>query len=102
MGIQFQLECNFVLQALREVQGHSTASSRGKSKAEYPIDEADGSEIEQADYRARLLSLIKSLPPNGFERLCQRMLRESGFQQVVVTGRSGDGGIDGMGISGPV
>jgi restriction system protein len=25
-------------------------------------------------------------------------LRESGFQQVVVTGRSGDGGIDGVGV----
>jgi restriction system protein len=38
------------------------------------------------------------LPPAGFERLSQRLLRESGFQQVVVTGKSGDGGIDGMGI----
>jgi len=42
--------------------------------------------------------VIKSLPASGFERLCQRLLRESGFQQVVVTGRSGDGGIDGIGI----
>jgi restriction system protein len=33
----------------------------------------------------------------GFERLCQRVLREAGFTQVVVTGRSGDGGIDGHG-----
>lgn len=39
-----------------------------------------------------------SLPPGGFERLCQRLLRESGFQQVKVTGRAGDGGIDGIGI----
>jgi restriction endonuclease Mrr len=31
-------------------------------------------------------------------RLCQRLLRESGFQEVTVTGRSGDGGIDGIGI----
>ena len=37
------------------------------------------------------------MPPAGFERLCQRLLRESGFVQVVVTGRSGDGGIDGHG-----
>ena len=36
--------------------------------------------------------------PNGFERICQRLLRESGFEQVKVTGRSGDGGIDGHGI----
>ena len=34
----------------------------------------------------------------AFERLVQRMLRESGFTQVEVTGRSGDGGIDGSGI----
>ena len=29
---------------------------------------------------------------------CQRLLRESGFVQVEVTGKSGDGGIDGKGI----
>ena len=38
------------------------------------------------------------LPPKGFESLCQRLLRESGFEEVHVTGRSGDGGIDGQGI----
>lgn len=35
----------------------------------------------------------------GFERLVQRVLRESGFTQVEVTGRVGDGGIDGRGIA---
>jgi restriction system protein len=49
-------------------------------------------------YRERTLEIMQSLPPAGFERLCQRLLRESGFQQVKVTGRSGDGGIDGIGI----
>ena len=38
-----------------------------------------------------------SLQPSGFERLAQRILREAGFTQVVVTGSSGDGGIDGYG-----
>jgi restriction system protein len=51
-----------------------------------------------ADYRDRVLSTIRSLPFAGFERLCQRLLREAGFQQVTVTGRSGDNGIDGHGI----
>lgn len=41
--------------------------------------------------------MLLQLSPAGFERLCQRLLRESGFVQVVVTGRSGDGGIDGHG-----
>lgn len=49
-------------------------------------------------YRRNLLEVLMSLPPSGFERLCQRLLRESGFEQVIVTGRSGDGGIDGQGI----
>ena len=50
------------------------------------------------DYRANLLDILRALPPAGFERLCQRLLRESGFEQVEVTGRSGDGGIDGIGV----
>jgi restriction system protein len=37
------------------------------------------------------------LPAAGFEQLCQRVLREAGFTQVIVTGRSGDQGIDGYG-----
>ena len=44
------------------------------------------------------MDIIRSLSPAGFEKLCQRLLRESGFQQVEVTGRSGDGGIDGKGL----
>lgn len=59
--------------------------------------------VEEAESRfeaeeTALLPVIKSLSPEGFERLCQRLLREHGFQNVRVTGRSGDGGIDGEGI----
>jgi len=43
--------------------------------------------------------LTQKLSPAAFERLVQRLLRESGFTQVEVTGRSGDGGIDGRGIA---
>jgi len=39
-----------------------------------------------------------ALSPQAFERFCQRLLREAGFEQVEVTGRSGDGGIDGVGL----
>jgi restriction system protein len=53
---------------------------------------------DDSSYRKKLLEVLLSLPPAGFERLCQRLLRESGFEQVVVMGRSGDGGIDGQGI----
>lgn len=49
-------------------------------------------------WRDKLLKTLLDLKPDAFERLCQRLLRESGFTQVKVTGRSGDGGIDGFGI----
>ena len=45
-----------------------------------------------------MLDTLQNIPPDAFERLCQRLLRESGFIEVEVTGKSGDGGIDGHGI----
>jgi restriction system protein len=52
-----------------------------------------------ADSPARLdeQTFREAVPPSGFERLAQRLLREAGFTQVVVTGKSNDGGIDGYG-----
>lgn len=55
------------------------------------------SEETNENYQEQLLSILKSISPAGFERLCQRLLRESGFEKVVVTGKSHDGGIDGYG-----
>lgn len=46
----------------------------------------------------RLLEIVRAIPSDAFERLCQRLLRESGFIHVEVTGRAGDGGIDGKGV----
>ncbi|MBX3348011.1 MAG: restriction endonuclease [Nitrospira sp.] len=63
-----------------------------------PIEELTLPEMPDATYREQLLATMKSLPPGGFERLCQRLLRESDFEEVVVTGRSGDGGLDGHGV----
>ena len=62
------------------------------------IDEKQ-SEIESdLTNSEKLLTILQSLSPEGFERICQRILRESGFKKVLVTGKSGDGGIDGEGI----
>jgi restriction system protein len=73
-------------------------SERGTkaSKMEAPSDKPEAAELEEPS--TNLLPVLKSLSPSGFERLCQRLLREYGFQNVKVTGRSGDGGIDGEGI----
>jgi restriction system protein len=54
---------------------------------------------EELEWHQQLHKLLLSLDPSAFERLAQRLLRESGFVQVQVTGKSGDGGIDGVGIA---
>lgn len=48
-------------------------------------------------YRKQVLDVMQELPPAGFEQLCQAILREAGFIEVSITGRSGDQGIDGHG-----
>jgi restriction system protein len=55
-------------------------------------------EPEAGSWEDELLQIIKNIPPDAFERLAQRLLRESGFVQVRVTGKTGDGGIDGKGV----
>lgn len=49
-------------------------------------------------WREELLGAVMNMEPTAFERLVQRLLRESGFTQVEITGQTGDGGIDGKGI----
>ncbi len=72
---------------------------RLKTQTPEPVAEqvAEGTGAIPDDYRGELIALLLKLPPPGFERLSQRLLREAGFIQVVVTGSSGDGGIDGYG-----
>jgi restriction system protein len=68
-----------------------------KARVASPEDELDETE-EETTWRDELLDALMEMEPSAFERLVQRLLRESGFIQVEVTGRSGDGGIDGKGI----
>ncbi len=74
---------------------------KGKSTQKQQ-DEIDATEdiegVEDVDYRTELMRILRGLPANGFESLCQELLREAGFESVTVTGKSGDGGIDGIGI----
>ncbi len=65
-----------------------------------PAASVDESPEEVLAWREKLHHiLIEEMSPDAFERLTQRMLRESGFVHVEVTGRTGDGGIDGKGIA---
>jgi len=62
--------------------------------------ENDGVELpdETMNWREHLREILLNMDPSAFERLTLRLLRESGFTQVEVTGKSGDQGVDGKGI----
>jgi restriction system protein len=62
-----------------------------------PIED-EVSDIADLYWKDQLLNTLKTLSPHIFERLAQRLLREAGFIKVEVTGKSGDGGIDGIGV----
>ena len=49
-------------------------------------------------WKELLLDILMGMEPAAFERLARRLLREAGFINVTVTGRSGDGGVDGTGV----
>jgi restriction system protein len=88
-------------QQLREVPRRVREMQRKERQArELSAGEHDPEQEAELElnWKDQLLELLKSLRPDAFERLAQRLLRESGFTKVEVTGRSGDGGIDGTGV----
>jgi restriction system protein len=59
-----------------------------------PKKDPEPPQPEEEEWKQKLHRILtQELPPASFERLVQRLLRESGFTQVEVTGRSGDGGM---------
>jgi restriction system protein len=70
------------------------ALDRQQIEQDRPVDAAPAN----TRWEDEALEVLKQLSPASFEKLCQRLLRESGFIQVEVIGRSGDGGIDGRGV----
>jgi restriction system protein len=87
---------------IRVVKGQSANSNSKEDFAD--IDNANElvasvEHLEEIAWHQKLHNVLLSLSPDAFERLTQRLLRESGFIQVQVTGKSGDGGIDGVGIA---
>jgi restriction system protein len=87
-----------ILKAVRSMD-RPEPSKRGKKQE--PTELELGKDLpEEERWKDQLNAVLtQQLSPEGFERLVQRMLRESGFVAVEVTGRTGDGGIDGKGIA---
>ena len=90
------------LAVFRDVQGRFTGARNepavDSTDADAAAPSAEPALSPARNHRAQVIEALLRLSPSGFEAFAQRVLRESGFQGVTVTGRSGDGGIDGVGI----
>jgi restriction system protein len=73
---------------------------RKAQKAKQPLGEGnlEPGESQEHTWKEQLLDQLMGMQPDAFERLARRLLREADFDSVNVTGQSGDGGIDGLGV----
>lgn len=87
-----------IVRKVRELERPAQLKTKStETKAEKVEDITD--EVNETEgWKEKLLNVLYNITPAAFERLSQRLLRESGFSQVEVTGKVGDGGIDGKGI----
>ncbi len=86
---------------LKEIARKAYKASLAERRAASTIADNSASSSgngEDLGWSDRLLQRVLAVAPDAFERLCQRLLRESGFTRVEITGKSGDGGIDGRGV----
>ena len=87
-----------VVKTVREADKLATKPNKKTKNEQIELEDIDAPETQ--GWREELYRVLtKEVSADAFERLTQRLLRESGFVQVEVTGRTGDGGIDGKGIA---
>lgn len=90
------------IEIVRKVREQENSNRPKKKTSKTSINEIEQEATNEVDnteeWKEKLLNVLYDISPAAFERLAQRLLRESGFFQVEVTGKVGDGGIDGKGI----
>jgi len=105
-------ECITKLEQTQEIHAMVNEEERQRAKAKRDAKKGEGTEALTEDisvdvlapdeegtaWQNILLAQLMKVDPSAFERLAQRLLREAGFIKVEVRGKTGDGGIDGVGI----
>ena len=87
-----------IVKYVREQNKNNKQNKKMSKSSEDLIQETKNEVDYSEEWKEQLLNILYNISPAAFERLAQRILRESGFSQVEVTGKVGDGGIDGKGI----
>ena len=109
-GRSFNPSPEEALSTFRRIQAEIRNSSRSEREGD-DLEEAESETAEteeetppdskvfynEASARERLVEIVRNLSDTGFEELCALVLRSYGFENVSVTQRSGDKGIDGEG-----
>jgi restriction system protein len=83
---------------LKSMKNQAAERKKSEESGEVESPEAPSEPASEEDHKFRLLEILKKVTPEGFERICGRLLRESGFEKVTVTGKPKDGGLDGIGV----
>ena len=93
-----------IMDAVKEVQKRKKAAKdAAKSTSEVVVNQIEDlenditNENDEDEWMDFLINQLMSMSPTGFEKLCRRLLMEVGFEDVIVTKQSNDGGIDGHG-----
>jgi len=94
-GLEKKITDDDVYTLFKGVQESVKKSPNSPKKLEQKFEEAT---TEDEEHSIRILNLIQTLPAFGFEKLCKRLLTEIGINDIIITGGSGDQGIDGKGI----
>lgn len=71
---------------------------KGRNESDEIVEVVGDGPDDAEDWKSQLLAVLGAMQPDAFERLSQRLLREAGFTKVEVRGKTGDGGIDGLGV----
>jgi len=95
-GLDRRLNDDGVYNLFKGVQNSVKKTPTTKLKKAEPVFENVPTEDEE--HSLGLINIIQNLSPAGFEKLCKRLLTEIGINEIVITGGSGDQGIDGKGI----
>lgn len=95
-GLERKLSEHDVYNLFKSVQSNVKKNPSPKSPKKEPKFENIPTEDEQ--HSVRLINIIQSLSPTGFEKLCKRLLTEIGINEIIITGGTGDQGIDGKGV----
>ena len=85
-GVQTEKE----LRKLHRQRKAKDAKARNQAQGSglFPSEHDDDDTAADQSWQDTLLQIVRGMSPDGFERLCQRVLRESGFIKVEVTNTS--------------